>query len=119
MRDQGASTGRDGKRGLACRIFTMGSGKRAILTILLMSLEVTIALAGGPRWVAGSSYFDPAVKGKPIVWKHGLINYYADLGDLSATVNQAQANAMGAAAAALWTGVATLGISIQASGSQA
>jgi len=97
----------------------MGSGKRAILTILLMGLEVTIALAGGPRWVAGSSYFDPAVKGKPIVWKHGLINYYADLGDLSATVNQSQANAMVAAAAAVWNGVPTAAISIQAAGSLA
>jgi hypothetical protein len=75
--------------------------------------------AGGPRWVAGSSYFDPSALGQPIVWKNGVVNYYTDLGDLSPTVTQAQANAMVAAAAALWSSVPTVALQINAAGSLA
>ncbi len=77
------------------------------------------AHAGGPRWVAGSSYFNPSVLGQPIVWKNGVVNYYTDLGDLSPTVTQTQANAMVAAAAALWSGVPTAALQINAAGSLA
>jgi hypothetical protein len=86
---------------------------------LLAGLGVNTASAGGPRWVAGSSYFDPSTLGKSIVWKNGVVNYYTDLGDLSATVNQAQANAMVAAAAAQWSGIPTAALQINAAGSLA
>ena len=39
--------------------------------------------AGGPHVVAGSSYFDPAVKGLPLTWSQGVILYYTDRGNLS------------------------------------
>jgi hypothetical protein len=77
------------------------------------------AFAGGPRWVAGSSYFDPAALGKPVLWQGGVLNYYTDQGGLSSTVTQAQANALVASAAAIWTGVPTAAISITAAGSLA
>ncbi len=77
------------------------------------------AFSGGPRWVAGTSYFNPAVAGHPLVWKYGVLNYYTDLGDLSPTVTQAQANSMVAAAAALWSGVPTAALQINAAGSLA
>jgi hypothetical protein len=77
------------------------------------------AFAGGPRWVAGASYFDPSALGQPLVWRNGVVNYYTDLGDLSATVPQAQADAMVAAAAALWSGIPTAALQINAAGSLA
>src|SRR5271170_393952 len=89
----------------------------AILFFALLSLPS--AFAGGPRWVAGVSYFGPSVLGQPLVWKNGVVNYYTDLGDLSPTVTQAQANAMVAAAAALWSGIPTAALQINATGSLA
>jgi hypothetical protein len=77
------------------------------------------AYAGGPRWIAGSSYFNPSVLGQPLVWRNGVVNYYTDLGDLSPTVTRAQANAMVAAAAALWSGIPTAALQIDAAGSLA
>jgi hypothetical protein len=78
-----------------------------------------IAHAGGPRWVAGSSYFNSSVKGQPIVWADGQVTYFTDLGDLSAQVSQAQADAMVATAAAVWSNVSTAAVSIQLGGSLA
>ena len=79
-------------------------GIRCLLTSILVTLAIASAIpahAGGPRWVAGVGYFNPSVLGQPLVWRNGVVNYYTDLGDLSPTVTQAQANAMVAAAAAL------------------
>ncbi len=92
---------------------------RIVLPVALVFLMTTVAWAGGPRWVAGSTYFNAGLKGKPIAWKNGQVNYYTDLGDLSATVNQSQANAMIATAASIWSSVPTAGVSIQGSGSLA
>ena len=78
-----------------------------------------IARAGGPRWVAGSSYFNTSAKGHPVVWANGQVTYYTDLGNLSATINQTQANSMVATAAAVWSSVATAAVSIQRGGSLA
>ena len=75
------------------------------------------AYAGGPRYVAGTSYFNPAMAGKPIVWANGVLQYYTDLGDLSATVSHGQANTMIAAAAAVWNAVPTAAVNISAGGS--
>ena len=85
--------------------------------LLLFSVGLDTAFAGGPRWVAGSSYFSSSVLGRRIVWKNGILNYYTDLGDLSPTVFQAQANALVASAAALWSGIPTAAIRIHAAGS--
>ena len=75
------------------------------------------AYAGGPRYVAGTSYFDPAMVGKPIVWANGTLQYYTDQGDLSAMVTRSQANSMIAAAAAVWNAVPTAAVNISAGGS--
>lgn len=77
------------------------------------------ACGGGPRWVAGSSYFNASTKGQPIVWSNGQVSYYTDLGALSTQVNQEQANAMVATAAAVWSNVNTAAVSIQWGGSLA
>lgn len=86
---------------------------------LVFALAMSVcsgAYAGGPRYVAGTSYFNPAALGKPVVWANGILRYYTDLGDLSATVPRSQANAMLASAAAVWNAVPTAGVSITAGG---
>ena len=90
-----------------------------VLAAVVLVFAVQIAHAGGPRWVVGSSYFNASAKGQPIVWANGQVTYYTDLGDLSAQVNQAQANAMVATAAAVWSNVSTAAVSIQRGGSLA
>ena len=52
------------------------------------------AWAGGPRWVAGSSYFNSSIEGQPITAAEGKLSYYLDQGPLSATVSNAQAATM-------------------------
>lgn len=88
----------------------------SISAAVALALSVA-AYAGGPRYVAGTSYFDPAVTGQPIVWANGRVSYYTDLGSLSALENQSQANALVAAAAAVWNAVPTAGVNIVAAGS--
>jgi len=85
----------------------------------LVGLTSTTARAGGPRWVAGASYFSPTALGKPVVWNGGVVNYYTDLGALSATVTQAEANAMVASAATKWSEIPTAAIQINPAGSLA
>ena len=96
----------------------MGIHRSLTFTLVAIAL-VSSAHAGGPRWVAGSSYFNPSALGEPLIWRNGIVNYYTDLGDLSPTVTQAQANAMVAAAAAQWSGIPTAALQINAAGSLA
>lgn len=112
---------------MVSRVIAAGRWKRLVFSIaawlitlfLLLLLSVQMAHAGGPRWVAGSSYFNSSVKGQPVVWANGKVKYYTDLGALSGQVNQSQANAMVATAAAVWNGVNTAAVSIQRGGSLA
>lgn len=90
-----------------------------ILLSLIPIFAGQMAYAGGPRWVAGSSYFNSSVKGQPVVWANGQVSYYTDLGDLSAQVSQTQANAMVATAAAVWSNISTAAVSIQSGGNLA
>ena len=69
-----------------------------------------ICLAGGPKYIAGSTYFNPAAMGTVVHWSGGKLNYSVDQGALSATVTNAQATAMVDAAAALWSNVTTAAV---------
>ena len=89
-----------------------------LAALLLSSLSLPL-FAGGPRLVAGSSYFDPSAMGKPLRWPGGPINYFVDQGPLSATVSHAQAVAMVDAAAALWSAVPTAAVSLTSKGTLA
>lgn len=86
------------------------------LVAVLVSAE---AYAGGPRWVAGSSYFSPSMMGQPVVWANGQLTYYTDQSALSAQVTQKQANTMVATAAAVWSAVPTAGVAIKRGGNLA
>ncbi len=59
------------------------------------------ARASGPRWVTGPPYFT-GPGGTPVAWYTTQPRYFTDPGDLSATVNNAAANALVAAAAGVW-----------------
>jgi hypothetical protein len=82
----------------------------APLTLLL--LNPLLALAGGPKYLAGVSYFNPAVLGQPIHWANGQVNYYVDQGPLNSSVTNQQATAMVDAAAALWSAVPTAAVTL-------
>ncbi len=72
--------------------------------------------AGGPRYVAGASYFDRAVKGIPLTWPSGQISYYTDQGNLSGLMNTAAADALVADAFSRWTAIPTAAISATRAG---
>jgi hypothetical protein len=80
------------------------------LVALVTALLPQATLAGGPKFIAGSSYFNPAAMGQPIHWAGGQVNYYVDQGPLNAFVSNQQATAMVDAAAAFWSAVPTAGV---------
>ncbi len=85
--------------------------------VILASVAPATALAGGPKYVAGTAYFNPAVVGEPVRWSGGIVNYYIDQGPLNSQINNQQATAMVDSAAALWNSVPTAGILLTRSGS--
>ncbi|HUB50527.1 MAG TPA: IPT/TIG domain-containing protein, partial [Terracidiphilus sp.] len=82
-----------------------------VVTVFLAMLPATV-LAGGPKYIAGASYFNPSVLGEPVHWANGQLNYYVDQGVLSSTVTNHQATVMVDAAAALWNAVPTAGVTL-------
>ncbi len=89
--------------------------------VLLLGMALLIALAGlaragGPKYVAGASFFDSNSKGTPLTWAQGTVNYYTDQGDLSPILPQARADAFVADAFSRWTSVATAAISTTQAG---
>jgi hypothetical protein len=86
--------------------------RRTVAGLLALFLLPAAMMAGGPKYVAGTSYFDSGVVGQPIHWANGQLNYYVDQGPLNSTVTNAEATAMVDAAAALWSAVATAGVTL-------
>lgn len=70
-------------------------------------LTTVVCHAGGPKHVAGTSYFDPTVTGQALVWPQGNISYFTDQGDLSPILPNASANNFVATAFSQWTGFPT------------
>jgi hypothetical protein len=75
--------------------------------VLLLLASMQIARAGGPRYIAGISYFNQGTAGLPLTWVRGEINYYTDQGSLSPTVSGPQADALVADAFSQWTSIST------------
>ncbi len=80
----------------------------ALATIFLYFAGVTHA--GGPKYVAGSSYFNSSSMGQPLIWPQGEVNYYTDQGDLSPILPNSAANALVANAFLQWTSVTTASV---------
>jgi len=87
---------------------------RILAAVLLVAPMA--GLAGGPKYVAGVTYFNPGVVGQPVHWASGSVNYFVDQGPLNSEVTHEQAVAMVDAAAALWSGVATAGVTLTDAG---
>ena len=83
---------------------------------LIGLLNPLLALAGGPKYVAGISFFNPGVKGQPVRWTNGRVVYFVDRGTLGSLSNT-QAVAMTDAAAAIWSAVPTAAVSLTDGGS--
>lgn len=81
-------------------------------------LTASSAFAGGPKYVAGVSYFNPAALGQPVVWQSGQVRYYVDQGTLGPLSNS-QAKAMVDAAAAIWSTVPTAAVNLVDAGNLA
>ena len=79
-----------------------------VTSILLSNPED--AFAGGPRYVAGASYFDSSTMGTPVTWAQGTITYYTDQGDLSPVLPGPSADAFVADAFTQWTSISTAAI---------
>jgi hypothetical protein len=90
---------------------------RLALTVTLVFLFVMISRAGGPKCVAGTSYFDPTTTGQPLLWPQGAITYYTDQGDLSPVLPNASANTFVAGAFGQWTAVSTAALNVTSGGS--
>jgi len=71
--------------------------------VIALAFSANAALAGGPRYVAGVSYFNSGTKGTPLAWANGTIQYYTDPGDLSPILPHSSADSFIANAFALWT----------------
>jgi hypothetical protein len=108
-------TGRSGVAAVHCflseRFVACSNAYCKTVLIAFIALAAPLAAwAGGPKYVAGTSYFNPGVVGQPIHWAGGQLNYFVDQGALSSSVNNQQATAMVDAAAALWSAVPTAGV---------
>ncbi len=84
--------------------------------IVFILASAGLAHAGGPEYVAGSSYFNASTMGQPIVWSQGQISYYTDQGDLSPILDNAAANALVANSFSQWTSVSIAALAVTAAG---
>ena len=77
-----------------------GRGWVVLRLVIVLYAAVGCGWAAGPRWVTGAPYF--TTNGQPVIWYTDTPQYFTDPGDLSYTVNHAAADAIVAAAAAVW-----------------
>jgi hypothetical protein len=89
---------------------------RLALSVVIVLMFALLSRAGGPKCVAGSSYFDPTRTGQPLLWPQGQITYYTDQGDLSPILPNNSANALIADAFRQWTSVPTAAIAATSGG---
>src|SRR5580698_2124790 len=97
---------------LAARAFFF----RLATALAIVVLFAVLARAGGPEYVAGSSYFNASTMGQPLTWSLGRVNYYTDQGDLSPILPNNSANVLVADAFAQWTSSSTVGLAVTGAG---
>src|SRR5579871_1139838 len=89
---------------------------RLALAAGMVFLFVPGSRAGGPKCVAGTSFFDSTMTGEPLVWPQGAVTYYTDQGDLSPILPNASANSFVAGAWNVWTAVPTAALAATSGG---
>ena len=95
----------------------------ALSFLLRLASAATIVLcggvvlqAGGPKCVAGRTYFDSGTTGQPLTWPPGLITYFTDQGDLSPVLPNTSANSFVADAFNQWQSVSTAALNVNSGG---
>jgi hypothetical protein len=83
---------------------------RLFLALAMILVFAPPSRAGGPKAVAGTSYFISTTTGQPLTWPQGVITYYTDRGDLSPVLPNPSADTFVANAFSQWTGVPTAAI---------
>ncbi len=89
---------------------------RLATALAIVVLFAALARAGGPAYVAGSSYFNASTMGQPLTWSLGQVNYYTDRGALSPILPNNSANVLVADAFAQWTSSSTAGLAVTGAG---
>ena len=98
------------------RVMLRGFVCASAAVIVLLLTFAQLARAGGPRYIAGISYFNPGTVGIPLTWAQGAVNYYTDQGSLSPTVSGPQGDALVADAFSQWTSISTAALSVTHAG---
>ncbi|MGA8215315.1 MAG: Ig-like domain-containing protein, partial [Candidatus Sulfotelmatobacter sp.] len=99
-------------KNMAARSFFL----RLATALAIVLFFAVLARAGGPKYVAGSSYFNPSTMGQPIIWSLGQVNFYTDQGNLSPILPNASANGLVADAFSQWTSVSGAAVTLTYAG---
>src|SRR5579864_1398346 len=83
---------------------------RVIVTAAAIISFAIVARAGGPKYVAGATFFDSSTTGQPLTWSAGQVTYFTDQGDLSPILINSDANVFVANAFRAWTSVPTAAV---------
>ncbi len=95
---------------------------RSFLFRLAVAMAIVFVFAllsragGGPKAVAGTTYFDSTVSGQPLLWPQGLITFYTDRGNLSPVLPNGAANSLVADAFSQWASVPTAALAASSGG---
>jgi len=86
------------------------AGLRTLLILAIPIFLTQAVFAGGPNYVAGTTYFNSGTAGTPLTWSQGLLNFYTDRGNLSPILSGASADAFVADAWSQWTSIPTAAV---------
>ena len=89
---------------------------RVAAAVAIITLLVLTSRAGGPKYIAGTSYFNSGTAGQPITWAQGQVTYYTDQGDLSPILPNSAANTFVANAFGVWSSVSTAALAATSGG---
>ncbi len=92
---------------------------RCIIVVFILAEVLCLphfAFAGGPKYIAGTTYFNSDISGIPLTWLGGAITYYTDQGNLSSFMSEASADALVADAWSQWASIPTVALTATRSG---
>ena len=89
---------------------------RVAAALAIVTIFVLTARAGGPKYVAGTTYFNSGTAGEPVTWAGGQVTYFTDQGDLSPILPNSSANTFVANAFSVWTSVSTAALTATSEG---
>jgi hypothetical protein len=87
-----------------------------VVGLLLLLILPRFAHAGGPKYIAGVSYFDQGTTGVTLTWAQGAISYYTDQGNLSPILPGPTADMLVADAFSQWTSIPTAAVAAARAG---